>query len=83
MKFENFNGIDLVAGSFYLCKTPAFSESGYCIAKAVSVVSCRKSKLNETAYVNPKKEVVLESTENEELLDSYNILGIAKLPNPF
>ena len=83
MKFKNFNGIDLVDGSFYLCKTPAFSESGYCIAKAVSVVSCRKSELNETAYVNPKKEVVLESTENEERLDSYNILGIAKLPNPF
>lgn len=83
MKFENFNGIDLVAGSFYLCKTPAFSESGYCIAKAVSVVSCQKSELNGLAYVNPKNKVVLESTENEERLDSYNILGIAKLPNPF
>lgn len=83
MKFENLNSIDLVADSFYLCKIPAFSESGYCIARAVSVISCQKSKLNETAYVNPKKKVVLESTENEERLDNYNILGIVKLPNPF
>ena len=83
MKFENLNSVDLVVDSFYLCQIPAFSESGYCIAKAISVISCQKSKLNETAYVNPKKKVILECAENEERLDSYNILGIAKLPNSF
>ena len=83
MKFENLNSIDLAVDSFYLCKITAFSESGYSIAKAISVISCKKSNLVDNVYVNPTKKIVLESTENGDILDCYNILGVMKLDSLF